>query len=143
MANEQNLKRGGITADIASSMGRKGGIASGESKRRKRTLKEGLELLLTLPVTDTRNKSKLAKMGVPAELLDNEQLMNLALLKKAQTGDVKAYEAIRSTIGEDAFTPPTGEQADNLLAALTAQVDVVFKGPNQAKKDTDSDGDSK
>ena len=57
-----------------------GGIASGESRRARKTLKE--ELLLLLSEGDT------------------QKTVSVALLKKAMDGDTKAFEVLRDTIGE-------------------------------------------
>ena len=79
MANEQNLKP--VTSKKeARERGRKGGLASGEARRKRTTLKE--ELLLTLSEGET------------------QQSVTLALIEKAMSGDTKAFEVIRDTIGE-------------------------------------------
>ena len=57
-----------------------GGKASGEARRKRKTLKE--ELLLMLADGDT------------------QQSVTLALIEKAMGGDTKAFEVIRDTIGE-------------------------------------------
>jgi hypothetical protein len=61
-------------------MTRKAGIASGEARRARKTLKE--TLLMMLEEGDTQNN------------------ITLALLDKALKGDTKAYEVIRDTVGE-------------------------------------------
>ena len=61
-------------------MGRKGGIASGEARRRKKTLKE--ELIALLETNDNNNK------------------ISVAILNKALNGDIQAFTTIRDTIGE-------------------------------------------
>ena len=87
MPNEQNLKP--FTSDQsrekAAENGRKGGIASGESKRRRKTLKE--ELLLMLENEDVQR-------SVAAALINEATEGNNA-------GSVaRAFETIRDTIGE-------------------------------------------
>ena len=81
MANEQNLipnsKR---TPSELREMTRKAGIASGEARRARKTLKE--TLLMMLEEGNTQND------------------ITLALLQKALNGDTKAYEVIRDTVGE-------------------------------------------
>ena len=79
MANEQNLKPVSSTKE-ARERGRKGGLASGEARRKRKTLKE--ELLLMLSEGET------------------QQSVTLALIEKAMSGDTKAFEVIRDTIGE-------------------------------------------
>ena len=64
----------------AAKNGQKGGIASGEARRRRKSLKEELELLL--------------------ETGDWQERISLAMLNKAATGSERAFEIIRDTIGE-------------------------------------------
>ena len=59
---------------------KQGGIASGEARRRRKTLKEELLALL--------------------ELNDNNNKISLAVLEKALKGDIQAFTTIRDTIGE-------------------------------------------
>lgn len=89
MPNEQNLEKGVATqfksGEQAAENGRKGGIASGESKRRRKTLKE--ELLLMLE-DETVQKSITA--ALIAEAIEGNN-----------AGSVRgAFETIRDTIGE-------------------------------------------
>ena len=79
MANEQNLQPCSSKSE-ARERGRKGGLASGEARRKRKTLKE--ELLLMLSEGET------------------QQSVTLALIEKAMSGDTKAFEVIRDTIGE-------------------------------------------
>ena len=59
---------------------KQGGIASGESRRKRKTLKEELLLLLSTN--------------------DNNEKISLALLQRALNGDIQAFTTIRDTIGE-------------------------------------------
>ena len=81
MANEQNLiQNSERTPSELREMARNGGLASGEARRKRKTLKE--ELLLMLSEGET------------------QQSVTLALIEKARSGDTKAFEVIRDTIGE-------------------------------------------
>lgn len=126
MANEKNLRR--LTSEQAREIGRKGGLASAESKRRTKTLKQGLERLLLAPVKDATDRKKLAAMGIPVDDMTHEELVSLALVRKAMDGDVKAFEVIRSVLGEDTRLPPGADaEFDGLFEALAkkvAQVDI-------------------
>ena len=79
MAGKDNLRPVSSTEE-ARERGRKGGLASGEARRKRKTLKE--ELLLMLSEGET------------------QQSVTLALIEKAMSGDTKAFEVIRDTIGE-------------------------------------------
>lgn len=79
--NEENLiSLADRTTEEQREIARKGGIASGEARRRKRTLKE--ELILLLEQGDTQEK------------------ISLSLIKQALEGNTKAFEIIRDTVGE-------------------------------------------
>lgn len=81
MANEKNLKpQNTRTKKEQREIAKKGGIASGESRRKRKTLKE--ELLALLETNDYNKK------------------ISLALIKEALLGNTKAFKAIRDTIGE-------------------------------------------
>lgn len=79
--NEENLiSLADRTKEEQREIARKGGIASGEARRRRKTLKE--ELIALLETNDNNNK------------------ISLALLQKALNGDIQAFVTIRDTIGE-------------------------------------------
>lgn len=83
--NEENLiPMSERSKDEVRRIGRKGGIASGESRREKKLLKELLEEALSKG-TETEN-----------EYVN----ITLALIKEANRGNVKAYEVIRDTLGQ-------------------------------------------
>ena len=79
MANGSNLRPCSSPSE-ARERGRKGGLASGEARRRRKTLKE--ELLLMLEDEDVQRS------------------VTIALIDQAKKGNVKAYEMIRDTIEE-------------------------------------------
>ena len=79
--NESNLRPfNELTEEEQREIARKGGIASGEARRRKKTLKEELITLL--------------------ETNDNNEKISVAILQKALNGDIQAFTTIRDTIGE-------------------------------------------
>ena len=84
MANEQNLKPVKSKKE-ARERGRKGGLASGEARRKRKTLKE--ELLLMLSDGDIQKKISIA-------------LINEAISGNNAGSVTKAFEVIRDTIGE-------------------------------------------
>lgn len=81
-------------------IGSKGGKASGEARRRRKSLKEAMNLLLDLPPATKKDFNRLAKAGVKVEDMDNGQLIALALFEAAKDGDVAAIKELRDTVGE-------------------------------------------
>lgn len=101
MANEQNLKpKTTLSKEEAKRMGSKGGKASVEARRERKAMKEQLEMLLNMPVTDSKIKNKIKKMGIEEEEMNNQMAITISLYKEAMNGNTKAYELIRDTIGE-------------------------------------------
>ena len=81
----------------------KGGKKSVEVRRRKKTMRENLEILLSMPL----NQGKAADIEKGKNLKDFtacnltvEQTMLLAQVKKAMKGDIQAFETIRDLVGE-------------------------------------------
>lgn len=102
MANEQNLLMGkgrNLTTEEAREIGHKGGIASGEARRRRRTLREAAQVLLSAKLMlDQADPKMLAELGV--ETPTNADGLMLIALTKAAKGDVEAMRFVRDTGGE-------------------------------------------
>ena len=100
MANEKNLvpfdER---SVKEARELGQKGGIASGKARRRKKNLKQKMQLLLSLPAADN-DQSELATMGVDPEDMDNEMVLVKALFIAAAAGDTRAFDRIQDVLGK-------------------------------------------
>ena len=103
MRGEENLipfsKR---SKEEAREQGRIGGKASGESRRRKRSLKEAADLFLSLPVTDQRTFNAMAKAGVNPDDTDYQMAVIVGLTMKAIKGDAKAAKTVIDLLGESA-----------------------------------------
>ena len=101
MPNEQNLiPMDQRSQSEARALGREGGRASGESRRRKKSLREAAELYLSLPVADKRAWNKLARDGVDPEDVDNQMAVIAGLTIKAVKGDAKAAKVLFDLLGE-------------------------------------------
>ena len=88
------------TAEERREIAAAGGRASGESRRRKKSLREAAELYLSLPVSDKRAWNKLAKDGVAPEDVDNQMAIIAGLSIKAAKGDAKAAKVLFDLIGD-------------------------------------------
>lgn len=101
MPNEQNLiPMDQRSQSEARELGREGGRASGESRRRKKSLREAAELYLSLPVADKRAWNKLARDGVAPEDVDNQMAIIAGLTIKAVKGDAKAAKLLFELVGD-------------------------------------------
>ena len=105
MPNEKNLiPMDQRSQSVARDLGQKGGIASGISRRRKRSLKEAADLYLSLPVSDRKMWNKISRRGVDPEDIDNQMAMIIGLTMAATAGDAKAAKVIVDLLGEDAHS---------------------------------------
>ena len=109
MPNEKNLMpiqevNSNRTREQHSEDSRKGGVASGVSRRRKRSLKEAADLYLSLPVSDRKMWNKISRRGVDPEDIDNQMAMIIGLTMAATAGDAKAAKIIVDLLGEDAHS---------------------------------------
>ena len=105
MPNEKNLiPMDQRSKSEARDLGQKGGIASGISRRRKRSLKEAADLYLSLPVSDRKMWNKISRRGVDPDDIDNQMAMIIGLTMAATAGDAKAAKIIVDLLGEDAHS---------------------------------------
>ena len=110
MANEKNLIP--FTSDQsreeAVKNGAKGGRASGVARRRKKSMKQIMELLLEKRTFAPDDFTLLSDLGLNSVEFEDEEITNLlivnaALLKKAKSGDVGAIKELRDIIQDDAY----------------------------------------
>ena len=128
MAGEENLiPMSERSKEEVRKIARRGGIKSGEARRRKKTMRETLELLLTMPLKQGEradiekgdNLKEFAKENVTVE-----QAMLIAQIQKALKGDAQAFEMIRDLIGEkpvDKKEVSASVQHDNPFEGLTTE----------------------
>jgi hypothetical protein len=82
------------SGDKAVENGRKGGIASGEAKRRKKNLAELAKTFSELQVVDDKAKKALAKLGISAEDATQGMVMVASMFNAASKGKVAAAKLI-------------------------------------------------
>lgn len=105
MANENNLipKDSNQSREEARINGKKGGIASGKAKRKRKTMKMQLELLMSSKLDNPdleKIKKVLTKFKIPKSDENIQMAMNVSMVQQALKGNTKAYEIIRDTLGE-------------------------------------------
>ena len=123
MSNEANLiPMDRRSEDEVRELGRRGGIASGAVRRRKRSLREAADLYLSLPVTDRRRVNKLLRRAVDPEDIDNQMAMIAGLTDAATEGDARAATVLVKLLGET--TPPAGDNDTALAQAARLLEDV-------------------
>ena len=124
MANEKNLMpisevNSRRTREEHSEDSKKGGIKSGESRRRKASLRDTMNRLLTMKV-DVPGLSDILKADGGESTY--EEVIVMAMIEKAALGNVSAYNAIMDTVGQT-------NKSDNDLDEQQSRVEL-----NRAKK---------
>ena len=139
MANVKNLIpfSSDQSRDEAAKNGQKGGKKSGETRRRRKTLREDLIALLKTVKTTTDGEEKTVQEGILA-----------SLIMKALSGDVRAFEVIRDTIGEkpvDKVAQTDGEGNDvprNDLSKIPTETLLKMAKAAGAGLDDEDDGEA-
>ena len=96
-----------MTPDQRRENGRKGGIASGEAKRKKKAMRDRLEILLELPMksgkgTDIESIKNFA--ALKGKNITVQDAMMIAQIQKALRGDTNAAIFVRDTAGQNPAT---------------------------------------
>lgn len=100
MAGYDNIKDYGFdkrTAGEQREIAKKGGRASGEVRRRKADFRKTLNMLLTMKIDDPNITPVLEALGIDSTF---ESAVNMAMIREAMMGNVKAYEAIAKYVGQ-------------------------------------------
>ena len=119
MANEQNLKPGGYKLTLEEQ--KKGGIASGKARRKKKTLKQIGDMIGSLDIKSPKNREIMRKAGIEDDDMINDVGMLFRLNLKAQTGDAKSIELLAKLRGQFKELQQTEVIAPKPLVDLTAR----------------------
>lgn len=106
-AGLENLKYD-FTREEREAMGRKGGIASGETRRKQKSFRDSCKVIMALNTPDKEKQAQLEALGIDPTILN---AINLAVSGKASAGDVEAARYLRDTAGEK---PREGLEIGNL-----------------------------
>ena len=121
MANEQNLIPFGERSESEErAMRSKGGVNSGATRRRKRSMREAAEYYLSLSVTDTKVINKLQKDGVDPDDIDNQMAIVVGLARAAMKGDARSAKLLIEMLGENPKEEPNTDQVEQHNALIDA-----------------------
>ena len=98
--NLRPFEKGKVNREQAVEAGKKGGKASAEAKKRKKKLRELVEIFGELDVANDKVKNMMEQMGISPEDMTNKMAAVVGVFKKAADGDVQAFNAIRDITGE-------------------------------------------
>lgn len=148
MANEQNLvPNSARTPSERRENASKAGVASGKARRRKKNMKQKMQLLLSLPAADN-DQAELSAMGVDPEDMDNEMVLVKALFLAAAEGDTKAFDRIQDVLGRTVAREELGlkkQEAKKRNALSNGKLEELISGLQEEQDDlhteaADADG---
>lgn len=98
MNNSNLIPNSERTPEELREMCRKGGKASGVARRKKKAMKEQIELLLSLPIKDKATIKQMKALGINTDNIDNQMALLISVFKKGiKTGDKSVAEFFRDT----------------------------------------------
>lgn len=135
MANEQNLiPNSERTPEELREITRKGGIASGEARRKRKTLKELLEQVADKKVQSEKIKQTLREMGVADEDMTNQMAIAVRIALGALNGDHKSISEYMDGTGQKI----TRNINENHNIEYKPLVDLTKRKKNGAKNDEEN-----
>lgn len=115
--------------------GRKGGIASGQARRRKKTLSELAKMIADNPAPDS-TRTKLAKMGISDEDANNNAVVAASIYAKAIKGNMQAVDKWEQLVSvsksdESKYELPArvlGKAYVDINRQIKPNIEYVFEG---------------
>ena len=136
MANEENLKPfNNRTESEQREIAQKGGIASGQSRRQKKTLSELAKIIAENPAP-TAAKKKLTKIGISDEDANNNACIVAAVYDKAIKGNMQAVDKWEQLVAvsksdESKYELPArvlGKAFVDINRQIKPNIEYVFEG---------------
>ena len=118
----------------------KGGKRSGEVRRQRKTQREQLQLLLSLPLKNPKAKEQIKNLGIEDTEINNQMAMNVAmynLILKGGKGAVQAYNSFVDLLGDR-----DREKKDLEIKRLREEVNKLQLEQEKLKRDLNMSGNS-
>ncbi len=132
MANEQNLiPNSERTPSERRENARKAGVASGQSRRRKKYLHDTVEMLLSLSIHEGKLDKLTSLDTISNKNVTVEERLILKQIEKASKGDLQSFNALMNLVAnkeQPTQETKTAESSgdDSFMAALNAKAAEVW-----------------
>jgi len=113
----------------ARELGRKGGVASGKSRRERKTIREGFNAILAAPVKD---KDVLKELKAAGAQTNAQGLLLLRIYQKAINGDMQAAKLLLTAIGEADPAAIEHARAKEDIAYLRLEKEIAIHEPPES-----------
>lgn len=137
MKGSENLRPRDLDPETAAEMGRKGGKASGATRRKKADLKKAMNMILSMDLPVGKARDELEDAGIDPNL--GAGLALSVVMQAIKRGDANALKTIASMAGQDTSLLDRQEQRARIerTKATTERIKAEMEGPAD---DYDSDG---
>ena len=116
-----------------------GGKKSVEAKRRKKSLREAADALLSIKVKDPKLKQEMKDNGIKGSDMDNQMALVFAQFIKALGGSTRAAEFLADILGErqvvESKNNNIDEQDDPMTSSIKEMLGLEEKGNNNESED--------
>lgn len=106
------------TKEEARAISVKGGVASGESRRRRKNTQEIVRMILDREITEAEGAERLEALGLPTTWSTKA---HVAVMQRAEAGDVEAMRYLRDSAGDK---PRDALEVGNLDGQPLATIDL-------------------
>lgn len=123
-----------MTAEQQQKIASMGGKASAEAKKKRKTMKEQAELLLSLANKNSKIEKVMNELGIDKEDQTNQMAMIISMLNVALKGNqsaVQAFNTLQATIGEK---PVEKVEISKTTDETIKEVEDYLKGKKEADK---------
>lgn len=108
---------------------RAGGIASGEARRRKKTMRELAQMFGGLDVSSEKVRNQMLALGVSEDDMSHDTAVIISQYMEAEKGSTQAAAFIRDTKGENPKDPSVQFNVETVKG-----LEVIFKDFKGGKK---------
>ncbi len=134
--NEKNLRSlADLTEREQREIAQRGGRASAEARRNKKMMRKVVEYILYELEPPEAWKKKMMDEGFAENEITHQLIITMALVKKAECGDVQAYNTICAMLGEK-----PSEKLD-LSGRIEQKIEIGFVESEHLPKSSESDVD--
>lgn len=120
-----------LTPNEAREIGRKGGIASGQARRKKANLKKAMQTLLGMNVASEKARKQLEELGLEPT---NEMLLAVSTLQQATKGNQRATENVMKMVGVEKDKYDIAEQKERIKAMKLRNKEIeILQGGGQVE----------
>ena len=100
-----------------------GGKASAKARKKRKAIKEQMEMLMALPLTSESAKKKLKALGIDESDMDNQMAVCVAIMQRMLKGDMAAVNKMLEITGEKVIEVKVNTVTDDAVKAMEDYLD--------------------